>query len=85
VADITANSPQSAAIEPPQWSPEGPDDAGRTNARNVMRLSCFKPMVFASVVAVVMPLLASLAFAAPAGEPSAVGLWEQVDENTGNV
>jgi uncharacterized protein (DUF2147 family) len=42
-------------------------------------------MVFASVVAVVMPLLASLAFAAPAGEPSAVGLWEQVDENTGKA
>ena len=50
-----------------------------------MRLSSFKPMVFAAVIAVTAPLLASLVFAAPAGEPSAVGLWEQVDENTGKA
>jgi uncharacterized protein (DUF2147 family) len=52
-----------------------------------MRLSSFKPMVFAALIAVSAPLLASLAvspaFAAPAGEPSAVGLWEQVDEKSG--
>ncbi|MGE3156192.1 MAG: DUF2147 domain-containing protein [Xanthobacteraceae bacterium] len=52
-----------------------------------MRLSSFKPMVFAALIAVSAPLLASLAaslvLAAPANEPSAVGLWEQVDEKSG--
>ena len=50
-----------------------------------MRLSSFKPMVFAAVVAISAPLLASLVWAAPAGEPSAVGLWEQVDETSGRA
>ncbi len=50
-----------------------------------MRLSSFKPMVFAALVAVTAPLMASLVFAAPAGEPSAVGLWEQVDEKSGKA
>lgn len=50
-----------------------------------MRLSSFKPMVFAAVVAIGAPLAASLVWAAPAGEPSAVGLWEQVDENSGKA
>ena len=52
---------------------------------NVMRLSSFKLMVFAAVAVLSAPLLASLVFAAPAGEQSAVGLWEQVDENSGKA
>ena len=50
-----------------------------------MRLSSFTAMVFAAVVAVTAPMMASLVFAAPAGEPSAIGLWEQVDEKSGNA
>lgn len=50
-----------------------------------MRLSSFKLAVFVAAIAVTAPLLASLVFAAPAAEPSAVGLWEQVDENSGKA
>lgn len=50
-----------------------------------MRLSSLKPMVFATIVAISTPLVASMVLAAPAGEPSAVGLWEQVDENSGRA
>jgi uncharacterized protein (DUF2147 family) len=42
-------------------------------------------MVLVAVVAFAAPLLASLAIGAPAGEPSAVGLWEQVDDKTGRA
>lgn len=45
-----------------------------------MNLSSVKLMILAVFVAVSTPLLA-----APAGEPSAVGLWEQVDEKSGKA
>jgi uncharacterized protein (DUF2147 family) len=50
-----------------------------------MRLSSMKLAIVAGIIAVTAPLLASLVVAAPSGEPSAVGLWEQVDENTGKA
>ena len=45
-----------------------------------MQLSFFKLMIFVAAIALTAP-----AWSAPAGEPSAVGLWEQVDEKTGKA
>jgi len=57
-------------------------------ARNtgiVMRLSSLTLIGFVATVVAIAPFLVSPAIAQPAGEPSAVGLWEQVDDKTGRA